>query len=124
LRNLRSLRLSNNRLTTLDAGVFPSLHLLYLDQNGLSTVDGLHQCRHLGVLSVREQTPPSPEPASALDLDLVALKGIRKLLLSATRLSLRLLPPSAPVLTLQLLDVASCGLPRLPRPSGALFPNL
>ncbi|KAL1971336.1 hypothetical protein VTN77DRAFT_288 [Rasamsonia byssochlamydoides] len=125
LRNIRFLRLSNNRLRSFDAAIFPHLTLLYLDKNYLSTVNGLEKCSHLEVLSLREQMSlQSTEPASILDIDISAMKDIRKLFLSSNRLSERILSPSVPVLSLQLLDLASCGLNGLPAHFGASFPNL
>ena len=55
LPSLQSLKLSNNVLRTLDVGAFPSLNLLYVDQNCLSSVSGLEQCRYLEVFSARAQ---------------------------------------------------------------------
>ncbi|KAN0084887.1 hypothetical protein V8E54_001354 [Elaphomyces granulatus] len=124
-RNLRSLKLSNNRLPTFDASGFPSLRLLYLDKNCLSTIDGLDKCYRLETLSVREQAPLRLDgAASHFDIDLNTLKDVRKLFLSSNRLAERVLSPSRPLLTLQLLDVASCALPSLPSHFGAKFPNL
>jgi protein NUD1 len=126
LRNLRSLKLSNNRLLAFDVDGFPSLRLLYLDKNCLSTIDGLDKCHHLETLSVREQAPLQVDDgaASYFDIDLNALKDIRKLFLSSNRLAERVLSPSRPLLTLQLLDAASCALPSLPSHFGTTFPNL
>jgi Leucine-rich repeat (LRR) protein len=119
------LRLSNNRLSKFDAGVFPSLTLLYLDKNCLSMVDGLGRCTHLEVLSLREQTSlQATEPAPVLHIDIGDLKDIRKLFLSSNRLSERILSPSMPALNLQLLDIAACGLDGLPTHFGKSFPNL
>lgn len=126
LRSLRSLKLLNNRFSTLDVSVFPSLTLLYLDQNFLSTVSGLGLCHHLEVLSVREQRTPgdNQEGLCDLDLDLGHVKDIRKVFLSSNRLSPRTLSPSASLLGLQLLDIASCAIHRLPADFSVNFPNL
>jgi predicted small lipoprotein YifL len=59
-----------------------------------------------------------------LDIDITHLADIRKLYLSSNRLSERTLSPSTPVLALQLLDIASCGLQAIPSRFGKLFPNL
>lgn len=125
LRNLNSLKLSNNCLNTFDISFLPSLTLLYLDQNFLSTVSGLERCDHLEVLSIREQMlEGNEEGVSYLDLDIGLVKDIRKVFLSSNRLSPLVLSPSAPLLSLQLLDVASCALDGLPTEFAVNFPNL
>ncbi|KAF7159975.1 hypothetical protein CNMCM6106_007390 [Aspergillus hiratsukae] len=123
LRMLRSLKLANNQLHTLDVSIFPSLNLLYIDQNFLSTVLGLDRCRSLEVLSVREQKS-SNQKNTYLDIDLGKVKDIRKVFLSSNKLSTRALSPSAPLLGLQLLDAASCNLQSLPADFSSNFPNL
>lgn len=125
LRNLRSLKLSNNRLSTLDVSKFPSLTLLYLDKNHLSTVTGLEKSRRIEILSLREQTCRDPgSQVSALEIDLGLMKDVRKVFLSSNKLSQRTLSPSAPVLSMQLLDIASCALHDLPTDFAFNFPNL
>ncbi|KAL4819674.1 hypothetical protein BDW67DRAFT_182002 [Aspergillus spinulosporus] len=121
LTKLRALRVSDNRLRSLNIGLFPAVTLLYADQNCLSTIFGLDQSRGLEVLSVREQEIPDGE---SLDLDLGLLKDIRKVFLSSNKLSLQTLSPSAPLLSLQLLDVATCGLKALPKDFATKFPNI
>ena len=118
--NLRSLKLSNNHLHSLDVGVFPSLALLYLDQNSLSTVSGLDQCHNLDVLSAREQI----DNTEHFDIDLGLVKDIRKVFLSSNKLSPASVSPSAPLLRLQLLDIASCKLESLPGEFALNFPNV
>ncbi|KAL4773133.1 hypothetical protein BDW60DRAFT_206435 [Aspergillus nidulans var. acristatus] len=121
LTKLRALRVSNNRLRSLNVGLFPALTLLYADQNCLSTILGLDQNHGLEVLSVREQEIPDGE---SLDLDLGLLKDIRKVFLSSNKLSPQTLSPSAPLLSLQLLDVATCSLKALPIDFATKFPNI
>lgn len=105
--------------------MFPSLALLYLDQNFLSGVYGLERCHRLEVLSVREQTPQGNEgAASYLDLDLGLVRDIRKVFVSSNRLSPRVLSPSVPLLGLQLLDIAACSVQKLPADFAVNFPNL
>jgi hypothetical protein len=123
LRTLRSLKLANNQLQTLDVSMFPSLNLLYIDQNFLSTIFGLERCRALEILSVREQKS-SNQKNTYLDIDLGKTKDIRKVYLSSNKLSTRALSPSAPLLGLQLLDAASCNLQSLPADFSSNFPNL
>lgn len=103
---------------------FSSVSLLYLDQNCLSTVGGLDRCHNLEVLSIREQTSSGQNPGFALDLNLALVKDIRKLFLSSNKLARGCLSPSAPLLQLQLLDVASCTLDALPQGFASSFPNL
>ncbi|KAJ5159538.1 uncharacterized protein N7482_006542 [Penicillium canariense] len=118
--SLRALRLSGNRLNVLDMKNFSSVNLLYLDQNCLSTIDGLEHCHNLEVLSVREQA----DSATALAIDLGHVKDIRKVFLSSNKLSRSSLSPSAPLLRLQLLDIAACTLNALPSEFASCFPNL
>ncbi|KAJ5239128.1 hypothetical protein N7468_003747 [Penicillium chermesinum] len=123
--SLRALRISENRLDHLDMKNFPSLSLLYLDHNRLSSISGLGHCHNLEVLSLREQSHPrDPAAEITLDLDLGAVKDIRKVFLSSNQLSSRCLSPSSPLLRLQLLDIAACTLPRLPSDFSSSFPNV
>ncbi|KAJ5469018.1 hypothetical protein N7475_006770 [Penicillium sp. IBT 31633x] len=123
--SLRALRISENRLDALDAEAFPSLSLLYLDQNHLSTVTGLENCHNLEVLSLREQTPSNVTDSDfRLDIDLGLVKDVRKVFLSSNKLSPRSACPSAPLLRLQLLDLAACALRCLPGDFALSFPNL
>jgi Leucine-rich repeat (LRR) protein len=124
LSNLRSLKLSNNQFYNLDVGVFPSLTLLYVDQNYLSTVSGLNQCRNLEILSAREQTMSAENNNGFFDIDLGLVKDVRKVYLSSNRLSLQSLSPSTPLLSLQLLDAASCNIQALPADFALNFPNV
>ncbi|KAH8696346.1 hypothetical protein BGW36DRAFT_408249 [Talaromyces proteolyticus] len=125
LQALQRLRASSNRFYSFDASLFPHLKLLYLDANCLSTVSGLSKCNNLEVLSVREQFSGQPQKSeSPFDIDISPLADIRKLFLSSNRLSERTLAPSTPMLGLQLLDIASCGLQDIPPRFGKRFPNL
>ncbi|KMU80902.1 conserved leucine-rich repeat-containing protein [Coccidioides immitis RMSCC 3703] len=127
LQQLHSLKLSHNHLQELNISEFPSLKLLYLDCNHLSTIDGLEICQHLDTLSVREQTAFEEEDRlypPTVDLDLSGNVSIRKLYLSCNKLSLSLLAPASSVSSLRLLDLASCGLESLPTTFGKRFPNL
>ena len=118
---MRSLKLSNNRLNTLSTEIFPSLKLLYVDHNRLSTVVGLDHCDKLEILSAREQIVDSED--ICFDLDLGQIPDIRKLYLSSNRLSSRCLSPSRPLLSLQLFDIASCNIKSLPEDFAVNFPN-
>ena len=118
LRQLCTLKLSNNQLRTLNVSMFSSLSLLYLDRNFLSTVSGLEQCTRLESLSIRDQQQ------TGVDIDLGLVKDIRKVYLSSNRISPQTLSPSVPLLDLQLLDVASCAVHKLPSDFAAKFPNV
>jgi Leucine-rich repeat (LRR) protein len=123
--SLRALKLSENKLEALDARAFPSVSLLYLDQNHLSTVTGLENCHNLEVLSLREQTPfKEKDIEHRLDIDLGLVKDVRKVFLSSNKLSHQSVCPSAPLLRLQLLDLAACTLKSLPSDFALSFPNL
>lgn len=123
--SLRALRLSGNRLDRFDVKNFASVSLLYLDQNCLSAIAGLEHCHNLDVFSVREQaSSPETDPSFALDIDLGFVKDVRKVFLSSNKLTTGCLSPSAPLLRLQLLDIAACTLHALPRDFSSSFPNL
>ncbi|KAJ5506813.1 Leucine-rich repeat typical subtype [Penicillium expansum] len=123
--SLRALKLSENKLEALDARAFPSVSLLYLDQNHLSTVIGLENCHNLEVLSLREQTPSKGKDLEhRVDIDLGLVKDVRKVFLSSNKLSHQSVCPSAPLLRLQLLDLATCTLKSLPTDFALSFPNL
>ncbi|CAG7963607.1 unnamed protein product [Penicillium nalgiovense] len=123
--SLRALKLSENKLEALDARAFPSVSLLYLDQNHLSSVTGLENCHNLEVLSLREQTPSKEKDIEhRLDIDLGLVKDVRKIFLSSNKLSHQSVCPSAPLLRLQLLDLAACTLKSLPSDFALSFPNL
>ncbi|KAL4779030.1 hypothetical protein BJX76DRAFT_341918 [Aspergillus varians] len=121
---LRALKLSDNRLRDLDVGLFPALTLLYVDQNCLSTISGLGQARDLEVLSARDQAISYDQNDGFLDLDLGTVKDIRKVFLSSNKLSPQTLSPSTPLLSLQLLDLATCRLEALPADFALKFPNV
>jgi Leucine-rich repeat (LRR) protein len=123
--SLRALKFSENRLNALDARAFPSISLLYLDENHLSTVTGLENCHNLEVLSLREQTPCKEEDREfRVDIDLGLVKDVRKVFLSSNKLSPQTVCPSAPLLRLQLLDLAACALKGLPGDFALSFPNV
>lgn len=132
LRRLDVLKLSGNRLSHLDLSAFPSLRVLYVDCNHLSTIEKLEDCRFLDTLSMREQSIPSKDPSSStgyaepvtVALNLGKLSSIRKLYLSSNFLSEDTLEPDTPILSLQLLDLASCTLEALPEQFGETFSNL
>ncbi|KAL3445384.1 hypothetical protein BJX65DRAFT_150160 [Aspergillus insuetus] len=121
---LRGLKLSNNRLRHLDIECYPALTLLYADQNCMSTISGISYTRDLEVLSAREQSIPNDRNGGFFELDLGTVKDIRKVYLSSNKLSAQTISPSTPLLSLQLLDLASCRLESLPEDFAVKFPNL
>ena len=126
LQHLRSLKLSKNHIERLDVSPFPTLQLLYVDCNCLSTVEGLDASENLDTLSMREQTCvfDATKPLTVnLDISSASI-ALRKLYLSSNRLSFAVLSPASAVLNLQFLDLASCSLDHLPLNFGRNFPHL
>lgn len=115
---LKHLIISDNKLRKIDVASMPRLHLLYADRNKLTTVDGLSRVPHLDSLSLREQGGSRPFDMSFLETSY----EVRKLFLSGNHLGL--FDPPRDFLNLQLLDLANCGLQRLPDNLGQLMPNL
>lgn len=115
---LKHLIISDNKLRKVDIASMPRLHLLYADRNKLTTVDGLSRVPHLDSLSLREQGGSKPFDMSFLK----TAYEVRKLFLSGNHLGF--FDPPRDFLNLQLLDLANCGLQRLPDNLGQLMPNL
>lgn len=115
---LKHLIISDNKLRKVDVASMPRLHLLYADRNKLTTVDGLSRVPHLDSLSLREQGGSKPFDMSFLE----TAYEVRKLFLSGNHLGF--FDPPRDFLNLQLLDLANCGLQRLPDSLGQLMPNL
>lgn len=115
---LKHLIISDNKLRKVDVASMPRLHLLYADRNKLTTVAGLSRVPHLDTLSLREQGGSKPFDLSFLE----TAYEVRKLFLSGNHLGL--FDPPRDFLNLQLLDLANCGLQRLPENLGQLMPNL
>ncbi|KAI3399998.1 hypothetical protein diail_4832 [Diaporthe ilicicola] len=115
---LKHLIISDNKLRKLDVASMARLHLLYADRNKLTTVHGLPRVPHLDSLSLREQGGSRPFDMSFLE----TAYEVRKLFLSGNHLGF--FEPPRDFLNLQLLDLANCGLQRLPDNLGQLVPNL
>lgn len=115
---LKHLIISDNKLRKVDVASMPRLHLLYADRNKLTTVAGLSRVPHLDSLSLREQGGSKPFDLSFLE----TAYEVRKLFLSGNHLGF--FDPPRDFLNLQLLDLANCGLQRLPDNLGQLMPNL
>lgn len=115
---LKHLIISDNKLRKVDVASMPRLHLLYADRNKLTKVAGLSRVPHLDSLSLREQGGSKPFDLSFLE----TAYEVRKLFLSGNHLGF--FDPPRDFLNLQLLDLANCGLQRLPDNLGQLMPNL
>ncbi|KAK4130328.1 hypothetical protein BT67DRAFT_465119 [Trichocladium antarcticum] len=122
---LRYLRLDDNALTSLNIGRLPHLRLLHADRNRLSQIRGFSRARRVDSLSLREQRGPAP-----LDVALLLAKAyeVRKLYLSGNLVGDGGddggFAPPVDLLNLQLLELANCGLTRLPPDLGLCLPNL
>ncbi|EME40849.1 hypothetical protein DOTSEDRAFT_157803 [Dothistroma septosporum NZE10] len=116
--NLRHMSLQNCELRRLDVTLLPGVRTLLLDQNHLSTVQGIGALRRLDVISVRMQTLPAGHGVTLLEEDLVA----RTIRLSGNNLPVISLPHN--LLSVQHLDLASVGLQELPLDFGLKLPNL
>ncbi|KAH8891999.1 hypothetical protein GQ53DRAFT_686780 [Thozetella sp. PMI_491] len=117
--SLKYLKVNSNSLTELALHHLPHLRMLHADRNRLSKITGFSRARHVDSLSLREQHGEEPLDVAAL-LDRVY--EIRKLYLSGN-----LFPefnPPVPMLNLQLLELASCGLASLPATLNVYLPNL
>ncbi|EGO57116.1 hypothetical protein NEUTE1DRAFT_130833 [Neurospora tetrasperma FGSC 2508] len=127
---LRYLHLNDNCLSHLSIHHLPHLRLLHADRNRLVRIHGFSRARHLDSLSLREQQGPEP-----LDLDHLLSRAyeVRKLFLSGNYLGSTTNPkgveesgfnPPIDLLNLQLLELANCGLTKLPVDVGQMMPNL
>lgn len=117
-KNIRHLDVSQNNLSHLDVSGLTNLHTLLADGNQLSTVSGLQRTRRLDSLSLREQ-----RGEDALDLGFLSVGyEVRKLYLSGNYLDA--FEPKVDMLNMQLLELANCGLSKLPGNVGQLMPNL
>ncbi|OAQ69744.1 conserved leucine-rich repeat protein [Pochonia chlamydosporia 170] len=118
MKSLRHLDVSDNELLTLDMAAFPKLHSMHADRNHISSVCGFDRTRRLDSLSLREQRGNVP-----LDLSFLSMAyEVRKLFLSGNYM--QEFDPQVDFLNMQLLELANCGLQRLPDNMGQLMPNL
>ncbi|KAF4930437.1 Septation initiation network scaffold protein cdc11 [Colletotrichum viniferum] len=118
LDGLRYLDLSDNEIAELDIGRLPAVRLLHVDRNRITNITGFTKARHLDSLSLREQRGDGQ-----LDLSfLSSAYEVRKLFLSGNYIGA--FEPKVDFLNLQLLELANCGLHRLPEGLGLLMPNL
>jgi protein NUD1 len=118
-RQLVDLRLSWNELEVIDLSTIPAIEVLYLDNNRISTIDGLSTARHLDTLSLREQSY-SPNILSTI---LSTSNECRKIYLSANSPFPSTTTSSPTHLNLKYLELSSCGLTSLPTDFGQQIPN-
>ncbi|KAI9773222.1 MAG: hypothetical protein M1835_006182 [Candelina submexicana] len=120
LPTLRSLRLTNNQLETLDVSAMPDLRVLYADRNKLNHVDGIQRAKYLDSVSMREQSPASnDEENSSTTEDCLE---VRKLYISGNVYPA--FTPKTDFLNLQYLELASSGVETLPQDIGQMMPNV
>ncbi|RKU43989.1 hypothetical protein DL546_006160 [Coniochaeta pulveracea] len=120
LPHLKILSMSDNNLTTISLRATPHLRLLHADRNRISSLTDLDKCRRLDSLSLREQRLPQDTQLSLPFLNQAF--EVRKLYLSGN--FLEDFDPQVDFLNLQFLELANCGLARLPEELGTLMPNL
>ncbi|OJD38687.1 conserved leucine-rich repeat protein [Diplodia corticola] len=123
---VKRLGLSRNRLARLDVSSFRSLETLGADSNNLSSISGIAKLRNLRALSVRDQHPASGVFDTA---SFLANTDISELCLSSNTIPTLSFPEdeagnTVPLLNLQRLELASCGLHTLPDKFGAAAPNI
>ncbi|CAK7268690.1 Protein nud1 [Sporothrix epigloea] len=117
---VRTLNLSDNQLTALDAHGLPALRTLFADRNRLARIQGFSKTPRLDSISIREQLLDATE---RLDVScLYHAYEVRKLFLSGNLLDS--FDPPVDFLNLQLLELANCGLTLLPTTLGRKMPNL
>ncbi|KAG8930263.1 hypothetical protein FRC01_003004 [Tulasnella sp. 417] len=114
---LKILRLSHNRLTTVDLAAFPNLRTLYMDNNRLGDIANASRLSRLENLSVRSQA------GTNLSLSLRDVRDIKRLYISGNPLNDRELFPE-PMYNLVYLEMAACRLSVLPENMGKMAPNL
>ncbi|KAK4618357.1 Septation initiation network scaffold protein cdc11 [Fulvia fulva] len=115
---MRFVSLKDCELRHLNVTCLPGIRTLLLDQNCLSTVQGIAHLKRLDVISMRKQTLLAGQDVTLLEEDLVA----RTVHLSGNSLPMISLPHN--LLSVQHLELASVGLQELPPDFGLKLPNL
>ncbi|KAL8905738.1 MAG: hypothetical protein Q9207_002452 [Kuettlingeria erythrocarpa] len=113
--SLQELKLARNQLETLDVSQLPSLRVLDIDQNSISSINNVQSHERLEVLSWREQRIETP-------VQYQECRSVRKLNLSGNSLST--FTPISHLLNLQHLELASTGLHSLADDFGIKCPNI
>ncbi|KAI0718262.1 hypothetical protein C8T65DRAFT_639519 [Cerioporus squamosus] len=114
---LRILRLSGNRLQTLNATPFPNLRTLYADNNSLGTIVKAYRLTKLENLSVRNQSG-----RAGLSISIRDVRDVKRLYLSGNPLKPGFL--SEPCYNLVYLELAACRLITLPADFSRMVPNV
>ncbi|RDX46502.1 hypothetical protein OH76DRAFT_1457148 [Lentinus brumalis] len=114
---LRILRLSGNRLQTLNATPFPNLRTLYADNNSLGSIVKAYRLTKLENLSVRNQSG-----RAGLSISIRDVRDVKRLYLSGNPLKPGFL--SEPCYHLVYLELAACRLITLPADFSRMVPNV
>ena len=120
LNSLTTLNLSMNNLSSMDISYLPRLRHLNLDSNCISTIHGLEDRIELDYISWRGQRLEEPEESP--EVQYRQCTESRTLCLSGNRLQ-SFIPPNH-FLSLQRLELASCGIEVLAEDFGICMPNL
>ena len=115
---LKYLKISGNKLESIDVSQCPNLRLLYVDRNRLGKITGLRKTKYLDSLSMREQQDGAVVDPALLD----EVFEVRKLFLSGNLL--HTFTPRVDFLNMQYLELANCGLETLPIEFGEMMPNI
>ncbi|KAK5165547.1 Protein nud1 [Saxophila tyrrhenica] len=116
--HLTSISLRDCKLQHLDVSNFPALTHLIVDENCLSTIEGLPLLKNLQVLSIKRQDLPEGKQITLFDQPF----DTRTLQLSGNVISS--IDLAASFLSIQHLEMASVGLQELPDDFGLRMPNL
>ncbi|RPD73949.1 hypothetical protein L226DRAFT_91508 [Lentinus tigrinus ALCF2SS1-7] len=114
---LRILRMSGNRLQTLNANPFPNLRTLYADNNTLGSIVKAYRLTKLENLSVRNQSG-----RAGLSLSIRDVRDVKRLYLSGNPLKPGFL--SEPCYNLVYLELAACRIITLPADFSRMVPNV
>ncbi|KAL8761556.1 MAG: hypothetical protein Q9184_002321 [Pyrenodesmia sp. 2 TL-2023] len=115
MESLQDLKLAKNQLNTVDIGQMPSLRVLDVDQNSITSINNIESHQRLEVLSWREQRIETV-------LQYQQCRNVRELYLSGN--SLPNFAPDTHLLNLQRLELASTGLQTLADDFGIKCPNI
>ncbi|KAI9064682.1 L domain-like protein [Trametes sanguinea] len=114
---LRILRVSGNRLQTLNATFYPNLRTLYADNNSLGTIARAYRLAKLENLSLRNQNG-----RGGLAISIRDVRDVKRLYLSGNPLKPGFL--SEPCYNLVYLELAACRLIQLPTDFARMVPNV
>ncbi|KAI5795745.1 hypothetical protein EDC01DRAFT_745177 [Geopyxis carbonaria] len=118
LPSIRSIKLTQNEFVNFDVSPFPNLRVLYMDNNKLSSVNGMTRAKNIDAISFRDQDTEGGD----FTLDINRMFEARKIYLSSN--AIISLDIHVPFFNLQYLEIASCQLRSLPENFSRLFPNL